>query len=70
MEAPRLLLLGPTARRVGLPPAWVKAEAEAGRLPCLKIGKTLFFNPEAIAQLVAERAAQQTLQREGAAHAS
>ena len=46
------------ADRFGLPLAWVKAEAEAGRIPCLRVGRRLLFNPEAVEHVLAERAAQ------------
>ena len=36
---------------------WLKAEADAGRIPCLKAGRKLLFNPEAVELVLSERAA-------------
>ncbi len=44
------------ARRFGLPAAWFKAEAEAGRLPCLRVGSRFIFNIKAVEAALAERA--------------
>jgi hypothetical protein len=46
------------ASRTGLPAAWLKAEADAGRIPCLRVGRSLKFNVEAVERVLAERAAQ------------
>src|SRR5262249_9936601 len=40
-----------------LPRDWLKAEAIAGRIPCLKIGRKFFFNVKAVEAALAERAA-------------
>lgn len=45
------------ADRLKLPAAWLKAEAEAGRIPSLRAGRRLMFNPEAVEQVLLERAA-------------
>lgn len=47
------------ADRFGLPLAWVKAEALVGRLPCLRVGRRLMFNIEAVEQALRERAKDQ-----------
>ena len=57
------------ARQLGLRPAWLRAEAEAGRIPCLKAGRLLLFNPKAVARILAARAAKETLGSEGVRHA-
>ena len=47
------------ASRTGLPATWLKAEAEAGRIPCLKIGRrVLRFNVDAVERALADRATQ------------
>lgn len=46
------------AIRVGVAPAWLKAEADAGRVPHLKIGRRLFFNPELVEQALLNLARQ------------
>lgn len=40
------------ARYLSLSTSWVYKEAEAGRLPCLRIGASLRFRPEAIRRWV------------------
>lgn len=44
------LTLNSTAYRIGLPPDWLKREAEAGRIPCLRVGRRLLFNLAAVKQ--------------------
>jgi hypothetical protein len=57
-----LLPLGQMARCLGVPAAWLRAEAEAGRVPHLKAGKALLFDSETVERLLLERA-----RREGVA---
>ena len=45
------------ADHLGLPLAWVKSETQAGRLPCLRVGRRLMFNAAAVERSLAERAA-------------
>ena len=52
----RLLVLGAMARRLGVEPRWLRTEAEAGRLPHVKAGRTLLFNPAIVERLLVERA--------------
>ena len=52
----KLLVLGSMARRLGVEPRWLRAEAEAGRLPHVKAGRTLLFNPDIVEGLLIERA--------------
>jgi hypothetical protein len=49
-------------KRFGLSIAWLKAEAEAGRIPSFKAGRKLLFDPEAVEHSL--------LQRAGASHES
>lgn len=35
-------------RRFGITQAWLKSEAEAGRLPCMRAGRRLLFNSDAV----------------------
>lgn len=44
------------ASRLGVPIAWLKQEAEAGRLPHLKIGRRFVFNLAAVEVTLLERA--------------
>jgi hypothetical protein len=59
-EQQNLLKTGPMARRVGVPVRWLKAEAEAGRIPALKAENVFLFDPEIVIDRLAQRA------REGA----
>ena len=52
----KLLPVGPTARRFRVPVGWLRDEAEAGRVPHLKAGKVFLFDPEAVEQVLLERA--------------
>jgi hypothetical protein len=45
------------AVRLRLPRGWLRQEALAGRLPCLKVGRRLLFNFSACERALAERAA-------------
>ena len=58
MENELISLIG-LARELNLPPAWLKAEASAGRLPHLRVGKRLRFNREPVARALAERAGRE-----------
>jgi len=44
------------SRRLGLPAAWIKAEAEAGRIPCLRTARRLMFNLDEVEHIFGERA--------------
>ena len=57
-NATELLPLGIAATALRVSRAWLKAEAEAGRVPCLNAGGRLLFNLGAVRQLLAERAAK------------
>jgi hypothetical protein len=56
LTQPKLLPVGPTARRFRVPVRWLKAEAEAGRVPHLKADTVLLFDPEAVERALLERA--------------
>jgi excisionase family DNA binding protein len=64
--SPKLLSLPALAEALKLPESWIKAEADAGRIPHLKIGKRYRFNRDAVIGALAERAAQSG---KGARHA-
>jgi len=44
------------AARLGLPASWLRAEALAGRVPCLCVGRRLMLNPEAVERALLDRA--------------
>jgi hypothetical protein len=56
-SAPRLVTLRELSRIVRLPQKWLLAETMAGRLPCLRVGKKLRFNPVAVEFTLAQLAA-------------
>jgi hypothetical protein len=43
------------ARQIGVPAAWLRREADAGRVPFLRIGRRLLGDAEAIRKLIADR---------------
>jgi excisionase family DNA binding protein len=53
-----LLSLPALAEALNLPEEWIKDEADAGRIPHLRIGKRYRFNREAVIRNLAERAAK------------
>jgi hypothetical protein len=53
-----LLSLPRMARRLGVTAKWLRAEADAGRVPCLRAGKRYLFAPPAVERSLAKRAAQ------------
>ena len=56
MNAKTFISLHQMSQRVGLPAAWLKSEAESGRIPCLHAGRRLMFNPEAVERILIDRA--------------
>lgn len=59
-QNPELFLpLRRTAARLGVPAAWLRAEALAARVPYLRVGRRLLFNPAAVEAVLLNRAAQE-----------
>ena len=52
-----LLALRPLAKALGVPASWLRAEALAGRIPSLRVGRRLRFNAQAVEQALLRRAA-------------
>lgn len=56
-----------TAQRMafecGVPESWLRAEAKAGRVPSLKVGRRLVFNPELVKRALLQRT-ESTMQSE------
>ena len=46
------------ARLLRIPVRWLRAEAEAGRIPHVKADRVFLFNPETVEQVLLERARQ------------
>jgi len=57
---PKLVPLGVMARRLHVPTRWLRGEAEAGRVPCLRAERAFLFDPEAVEKVLLERAGQMT----------
>lgn len=57
-----LLPVGPMARRLRVKVSWLKSEADAGRVPCLKADTRYLFAPEAVEKVLADRAANETVE--------
>jgi hypothetical protein len=56
MKTDQLVSLGHLARRLGIPPQWLREEAEAGRLPCARTGSGFVFDAEVVERVLLERA--------------
>jgi len=54
----KLLPLNIVARRLRVPVRWLKAEAEAGRVPSLPAGNVFLCDPAAVEAALLERARQ------------
>ena len=53
-----LLTLPRMARQVGVTAKWLRAEAEAGKVPCLRAGSRFLFNSLAVKRALTKRAAK------------
>jgi len=52
------ITLNRLSTETGLPAAWLRAEADAERIPSLRAGRRLMFNREAVEAALIERARQ------------
>ena len=59
MYSDALIPLNVMARRLRVPVTWLREEAEAGRVPCLKAGRAILVNPDAVNAALTERAARE-----------
>jgi hypothetical protein len=46
------------ARRLGVTARWLRSEADAGRVPCLKAERRYLFDAPTVERLMRERAAK------------
>lgn len=53
MEA-KLLTLNELSERTGLPVAWLRREADAGRLPCINAGRRRMFQIASVLKSLAQ----------------
>lgn len=51
-----LIHLPGLARRLGVPASWLRREADAGRLPCVRAGSQRLFDSELVERVLLERA--------------
>ncbi|MFC1762239.1 hypothetical protein ACFL6U_09175 [Planctomycetota bacterium] len=58
MASKDTISLNRLAYELNLPFGWLKREAEAGRIPSLRIGRRRLFNLDAVTTTLSERAAQ------------
>lgn len=59
MTNARLLSVAELSDRLNLPMHWLRREADAGRLPCIRVGRRRMFNLGAVLVALAELAARQ-----------
>ena len=52
----KLLTAGAMARRLRIRAAWLRSEAEAGRIPHVRADDQYLFDPEAVERVLIERA--------------
>lgn len=65
MEMRRLITLRSMAARLRVPAKWLKQEALAGRIPCLRAGTAILVDPQVVeTELVRRAAASQGDDRE------
>ena len=55
------------ARSLKVTATWLRAEADAGRVPCLKAGTRYLFLPDAVTAALAERAGRERIAEGGVA---
>ncbi len=63
---PNLLTLGPMARRLRVPAAWLRKVAVAGEVPCIRDGGVFLFSPDAVEAALTQKAAKWPVDRQGA----
>jgi hypothetical protein len=59
MDTPAPIPAGLLSRILHVPVAWLRAEADAGRIPHLRAGTALLFDLETVKRILTERARQQ-----------
>lgn len=59
MNADHLATLRGLARELKISIEWLRDEADAGRIPCLRAGRKRLFNVEAVRQALLRRAARE-----------
>jgi len=59
MENESLISVVTLARRLALPPNWLRCEAKAGRIPALRVGRKLRFDFLSVRNALAKRASEE-----------
>ena len=49
------------AARLGVPARWLRAEVDAGRVPCLRAGRRWLVNPAVVEAVLLARAAAESI---------
>lgn len=60
----KILPLYAVARRLHVPQKWLRAEAEANRIPHLKAGNAILLNPDLIERILIKRASNEGINNE------
>jgi hypothetical protein len=68
-DKPNVLTLGPMARRLRVPVQWLRKQAEAGEVPCIRDGEVFLFAPDAVEAALFKRAAEWPADRQGVPNA-
>lgn len=63
MSEEQFISINVMARRLGVPLAWLKAEADAGRVPCLRVSRRLLFHPETVERVLLRRTAGEEVEK-------
>lgn len=45
---PKFVSVNVAAQQLGLPTAWLRAQAKAGRIPCVRAGRRILINLESV----------------------
>jgi hypothetical protein len=59
-----LVSLGQLARKLGVTQNWLRQEADAGRLPCLRADKRYLFDLETAKEALARRAGREEVRHD------
>jgi len=56
MDTETLIPVNRMARRLRVPLRWLRAECEAGRIPCVRAERAILVHPPAVEKVLLERA--------------
>ena len=65
-----LLSLSRMAMRAGITQRWLREQADAGNVPCLKAGHRYLFSPSVVMEVLAAQASRVSGKEGGADHAN